>query len=419
MTSPDLIMIPAAARQGWRVRWAERENERRRHAYDAQVEAWRRRNDHLIRLRIEAHTFLGYTQPRAGLPMDLDDDEPVYRLLPAAELVEARARHVPGLPAPGLTLATADIDPADRALPNGFRVVDAGMVVITDRRVIFAGRAERREWTYADMLGPAHHPDAPLTLLHATDASRLAGLRVPAAATVNFRFYLTLAFAAASGQRAAVAAQLDALLAAEEAARPVPPSLAEPDRAPLAAARPDRRAALVAAAVALAFATLTSATAHLPERAEVPYRANAPTTGVADPAEPPHVIAVALPTTRDELVVPVPATAPAGTGTTRTPTTARAAGEVASTRSPAATGPGRPAPPAVPPTDPKPAPPPATGRPRPTDPAPPTAAPPVTAPAPTTEPPTEEPVVVIDLCLDVLRLPLADRLLCPQADPTS
>ncbi|MFG1895656.1 hypothetical protein ACGFIP_16725 [Micromonospora zamorensis] len=233
----------------WRIAWAERENERRQRAYRDATDAWLRRDDHLARLRIEAASFLGCTQPRTGLPVELDDDELVFRVLPVAELVEAEARHIPGLPTPGRSCAFAEV--SGEALPAGLRVVDTGMAVVTSHRVAFAGRERRREWRYADLVGPAHHPDVPVTLL--PDHSRLAGLLVPANAVVNFRFYLTLAVA---DDRATVTAQVDALLAAHRAARPSPSVLVSPDEAPLTAVRPDRRALGAAAVAAVVFATM-------------------------------------------------------------------------------------------------------------------------------------------------------------------
>ncbi|MEU4782762.1 hypothetical protein AB0G13_33700, partial [Micromonospora sp. NPDC023633] len=265
-TSHSIMAAPASAHSMWQIRWAERENHRRRRAYDAEAAAWRRHHDHLVRLKIEAAGFLGCTQPRAGLPVDLADDEVVYRVLPVADLVEVDARHGTGLPAPGLTVATAGV--AGDALPRGVRAVDTGMAVVTNHRVAFSSeRGRRHEWRYADLVGPAHHPAVPLTLLHATDGGRLLGLRVPSAATVNFRFYLTLAFAAATGARAAVAEQLDALLAAHRRAQPVPPPPVHPHQAPSTGPRAKRRAALAAAVVAVAFVTLTAAGTVGPERA--------------------------------------------------------------------------------------------------------------------------------------------------------
>lgn len=280
------MAIPASAQPGWRIRWAERENDRRRRAYDARFAAWQRHHDHLVRLRIEAAGFLGCTQPRAGLPVILDDDEVVYRVLPVADLVEVDARHGAGLPAPGLTVATDAA--AGCALPRGVRALDTGMAVVTSRRVAFASRRGRRhEWRYTDLVGPAHHPALPLTLLHATDGRRLAGLRVPAAATVNFRFYLTLAHAAATGERAAVAAQLEAVLAAHRRARPVPPLPVHPDQAPSSGLRAGPRAALAAVVVAVVFVTLTAVGTAAPERVGPPYRADEGARGGLPTAAPP------------------------------------------------------------------------------------------------------------------------------------
>ncbi|MER5332082.1 hypothetical protein [Micromonospora sp. NPDC002717] len=408
------IAIPAAACPAWRVRWAERESGRRSCAYDAEVEGWRRRHDHLVRLRIEAAGFLGYAQPRTGLPVDLGDDEVVFRVLPAAELVEAEARHVPGLPAPGLTVATTEVAAAGRALPKGLRVVDAGPAVVTNRRVAFAGRAGRREWAYADMLGPAHHPDVPLTLLHATDGGRLAGLRVPATATVNFRFYLTLALATAVGERAAVTAQLDALLAAHQHARPVPPSPAAPSQAPLTALRPDRRTALAAAVATLAYAMLTVGTSGS-EQPGPSYRAD----GGAGSLPAVTVVPTVTATTVEEPVVP-DEVGP-GTGGTAVPRARVAAGARVPLVRQDVVSRGDAVPPAAPARGPVPSPPPgaAPAPPAPTPPAAPaptTTAPVAPAPAPTAAPPASEPATV-DLCLDVLRLPLLDRLLCPPAGP--
>ncbi|MEU2172042.1 hypothetical protein, partial [Micromonospora chersina] len=236
---------------GRQIAWARRENERRRCAYEAAARDWRRRDQHLERLLIEATGFHGCTLPGTELPVRLDDGEVVYRILPVAELVEAEARHLPGLPAPDPALTAELLDPADGPLPAGLRVVDTGTAVVTDRRTAFAGRAGRREWAHADLLGPGHHPDAPVTLLHPGDGGRPAGLRVPASAAANFRFYLTLAYATATGTRDGVAARLDALLAAHRAARPRPGRPLGVEDAPAVRRRPERLAAAGVVAVAV------------------------------------------------------------------------------------------------------------------------------------------------------------------------
>ncbi|WP_410820440.1 hypothetical protein [Micromonospora sp. 050-3] len=395
----------------WRIAWAERENERRQRAYRDATDAWRHRDDHLARLRIEAASFLGCTQPRTGLPVDLDGDELVFRVLPVATLVEAEARHVPGLPTPGRSCSFAET--SGEALPAGLRAVDTGMAVVTSHRVAFGGREHRREWRYEDLVGPAHHPDTPFTLL--PDHSRLSGLLVPTNAVVNFRFYLTLAVAT---DRAAVLAQVDALLAAHRAARPAPVVPAEPDDAPLTAVRPDRRALGAAAIAAVVFATVgpgaLGPSPHLLESEPVPQ---AQTVAL----DVPRAGAVLVPTVPVGPVAPRSRVGAADSavwspphGPAARPSTAAAVSRVVS---PAVTVAVAPAvtPSALPAPSPTsvPTPGPTT---EPATPAVPT--PPVASASPTPTPTaTPSPDVLLAVCLDPLQLPLLDPLLCPPPTP--
>ncbi|MGW0212804.1 hypothetical protein ACWDXH_00245 [Micromonospora chokoriensis] len=389
----------------WRIAWAERENERRQRAYRHATDAWRRRDDHLARLRVEAASFLGCTQPRTGLPVDLADDELVFRVLPVATLVEAEARHVPGLPTPGGSCSFAEA--WSEALPPGLRAVDTGMAVVTSHRVAFAGREHRREWRYADLVGPAHHPDVPFTLL--PDHSRLSGLLVPTNVVVNFRFYLTLAVAT---DRAAVLAQVDALLAAHRAARPAPVMPAEPDDAPLTAVRPDRRALGAAAIAAVVFATVgPGALGPRPSGVELPVSVQRTEIAALDV---PRVAPVALPP-----VGPVAPRSRVGSADSAvwSPPQAPAVRPVSRVVSPAVTVAVAPA--VTPSVAPAPSP---TSVPTPeptTEPS--TSAvptPPVASTSPTPTPTaTPSPNSLLAVCLDPLQLPLLDPLLCPPPTP--
>ncbi|MFC3504644.1 hypothetical protein ACFOOK_27265 [Micromonospora krabiensis] len=423
----------ATTRHGWRVTWADRENERRRRAHQTEVDAWTRRADELTRQRIEAAGFLGAAQPRTGLPVELDSDELVYRVLPAAELVEAVARHVPGLPAPALAVGPPGV--TGRALPRGLRVVDSGLAVVTNHRVAFGGREQRREWRHADLLGPAHHPDAPLTLLHTAAAARLAGLLVPATTVANTRFYLTLAVAAARGERATVVAELDALAEAHQRRRPTPPPPAQPHEAPLTAVRPERRA-VAATVVMLAFASF-SANAGGAEQDPGRYEIGAEVLDTRGP----WAIGAVVPTLPAEPVTPgvdlstpaigpVPAVsrgdAPAGPTSPGTPGGTTPTERVETPNGGGGSDPGTapaPAPTTAPVPTTAPAPPPVEGTTPPapaptptttTAPAPaPSSPPPTAAPAPTNPPSSSDPRL-LTVCLDPIQLPLLDPLLCPR-----
>ncbi|KAB1905659.1 hypothetical protein, partial [Micromonospora sp. AMSO31t] len=233
----------------WRYRWAHRQNDRRQRAFRAADEAWRRRDDELRRLRTLAGSFHGSTEAGAGLPMELGPGEVVFWTLPAAQLVEVR--HTAVLPAPELT-----VDPEPPVLrprrPEGVKVVDAGLAVLTNRRLVLLGGRGRRDWTYGRMTGLSHDPGAPVTLIQVLDRRRTSGLLLPTGAVADFRFKLTLAFADAIEQRAAVVAQLDELIAEHEAARPARPAVLTPAQARVSTLLPGgRRTVAVGVALAL------------------------------------------------------------------------------------------------------------------------------------------------------------------------
>ncbi|MEU0078754.1 hypothetical protein ABZY58_12710 [Micromonospora tulbaghiae] len=288
---PDAIGAPPQRR----LAWARRENERRRQAYETAARIWRRRAEHLDRLSMEAAGFRGCALPGTALPVPLDDGEVVYRILPTVDLVEATARHLPGLPLPGRTLA-GRLDPADGPPPAGLRVVDSGSAVVTDRRVAFAGHDVRRDWPLRDLRGLGHHPDRPVTLLHDADAGTAAGLRVPAPGAANARFYLTLAHADATGTRQAVVEDVEALRSAHRAARPRPPRPLGPWDAPAERALPQRLAAAGVAAVAVLLGVTSAgtwtATAGQTDPAGRPAAVPATTAAPSVPSTSPAAIPV-------------------------------------------------------------------------------------------------------------------------------
>ncbi|RZU73537.1 hypothetical protein EV384_1943 [Micromonospora kangleipakensis] len=233
----------------WRYRWAYRQNERRQRAFRDADEAWRRRDDELRRLRALAGSFQGSVEAGVGLPIELAPGEVVFWTLPAAQLVEVR--HTAVLPAPELT-----IDPDPLAVrprrPEGLKVTDAGLAVLTNRRLVLLGGRGRRDWAYGRMTGLAHDPAAPVTLIQVLDRRRTSGLLLPTGAVADFRFKLTLAFADAIEQRAAVVAQLDELIAEHTQTQPFRPGIVTPAQARFSARVPGgRRTVAVAAALAL------------------------------------------------------------------------------------------------------------------------------------------------------------------------
>ncbi|MGN9890256.1 hypothetical protein [Micromonospora sp. L31] len=233
----------------WRYTWARKQNERRQRAYREAERAWRQRDDELRRLRTLAVDLHGSVAAGHGLPLELAPGEVVFWALPAAQLVEVR--HTTVLPAPDLTVEPLPA-PLRHRLPDGVRATDAGVAVITNRRLVLLGGRGRRDWAYGKMTGLSHDPAAPVSLIQVLDRRRTCGLLVPPTAAAEFRFTLTLAFADAIEQRAAVIAQLDELIAEHEQTRPFRPAIATPGQARLAGRIPGgRRTVAVAIALAL------------------------------------------------------------------------------------------------------------------------------------------------------------------------
>ncbi|QDY06713.1 hypothetical protein FJK98_05600 [Micromonospora sp. HM134] len=233
----------------WRYTWARQQNERRRRAYRTVERAWRRRDDELRRLRALAVGLRGTAAAGAGLPLALSPGEAVLWTMPGAQLVEVR--HTAVLPAPDLVVE-AEPGPLRHRLPDGVRATDAGIAVVTNRRLVLVGGRGRRDWAYGRMTGLLHDPAAPVTLIQVLDRRQTSGVLLPPGAAAEFRFVLTLAFADAIEQRPAVLAQLDEMIATHAESAPFRPAIATPAQARLSARLPGgRRTVAVAAALTL------------------------------------------------------------------------------------------------------------------------------------------------------------------------
>lgn len=85
----------------------------------------------------------------------------------------SRGRHLPG--------------------PESLTAMDAGAAFITDRRVVFTGSRQAREWSFAKLLGVRHEETSPVTWLPVSNRQRVSGLAYAGEDTVLWRFRLVLA----------------------------------------------------------------------------------------------------------------------------------------------------------------------------------------------------------------------------------
>jgi hypothetical protein len=214
----------------WRERWAYEENGRRGTAYAALLGAWERRDDGLRAMR-DAAMLLDGSPDDGTLPMSLRHDERVFLTLPGVWSVEAP--YVDWLPPPAVDSVPLDL-PTGNA-PPGVQVGHSGTALVTNRRLIYTGPGQSREWAYGKISGLSHDPAAPMTLIRVDGRAQTSGLLVPPAEVEGFRFYLQLGIADAAGERGALVAHIDELVREHDGRRPVQPLAVEPIDAPLRA----------------------------------------------------------------------------------------------------------------------------------------------------------------------------------------
>ncbi|GAA0403483.1 hypothetical protein AB0875_09565 [Micromonospora gifhornensis] len=200
------------------------------------ADAWAQRDNDLVNMRAAATNYRPLPHAPAGVLIDLRRGELVYHTVPAAQMIEAP--QFASLPAVTPELAASPAVALGRPLPEGFRTMDAGTVVVTDRRVVFLGSRGKREWSYAKLVGLLHDGNSPYTLMHVVNRQRISGLYLPSASAPGFRFNLALALADARQQRPALIAQLDGMLAQHRHARPPQPALVTAANAPVTARVP-------------------------------------------------------------------------------------------------------------------------------------------------------------------------------------
>jgi hypothetical protein len=112
---------------------------------------------------------------------------------------------------------------------------DRGEVAVTDRRVLFAGPAKRREWDYARWLDHEHLPQG-ATVIMVSNRQKSSGIAYPILEARRVRLAIDVALADHRGSRDQVVRRTRRNLEAHTATRPEPPrpSGSEPLRQPTA-----------------------------------------------------------------------------------------------------------------------------------------------------------------------------------------
>lgn len=105
--------------------------------------------------------------------------------------------------------------------PDVVTVIDTGSFAITDRRVLFRGVKQAREWSFEKLLGWTHDAAEPLTYLQVANRQKVSGFSYAPEHVLPVRFRLAWALALRAGRADHLRRDVEAQLAAHQAARPM------------------------------------------------------------------------------------------------------------------------------------------------------------------------------------------------------
>jgi hypothetical protein len=96
--------------------------------------------------------------------------------------------------------------------PETPTVIDRGDVTITDRRVVFQGRKQVREWAWNKLLGVAHDDKRCATAILVTNREKVSGITYEGVEPAHVHLALEVAAAIAEGDEADAVSELRGLL---------------------------------------------------------------------------------------------------------------------------------------------------------------------------------------------------------------
>jgi hypothetical protein len=167
------------------------------------------------------------------LGFHVEGAERIYMVLDGAQLVEQRGlrrqAEYSGFSfrrSRDLAWNTGDVDDATPPRPGEPETIDRGVITITDRRVVFSGAVEEREWLYADGVEYDHLGSAPITMIRVSrDGGPSLGFRYNVVIGPLVHLRLATAIAYATGTQAELIASLRRELVDHDTRRPAPPAV--------------------------------------------------------------------------------------------------------------------------------------------------------------------------------------------------
>jgi hypothetical protein len=206
-------------------------------AYQQQLQSWKGALTKAEELLETARVFSGTPAAEAEVPLVAKKDERVFLHITGAGLVEPR--RLPGQWKGGHSGVSFRIAKGVHWRVGGTRgtyeqaaealsTIDQGDVVITDKRVVFLGGKQTREWAFAKLMGVQHDERVGETYMQVSNRQKVSGIGYGAAAAQDVMFRLSLALAHHNDTVEKMVADLEDDVRTLRAERPRDPSLELP-----------------------------------------------------------------------------------------------------------------------------------------------------------------------------------------------
>lgn len=201
--------------------------------YQKKLAEWQEDQTRMQDLVHLARDFTGITSSaEAAIPVVLKPDEHLFYVLEGAQLIEPR--RPPGHWVGGYSGFSFRIAKGVRYHVGGTRghyqqgeerpaPIDRGTVTITDKRVVFQGTRQVREWAFSRLIGYQNDPKIPMTNLEVSNRQKVSGFLYDHEHAESVHFRLALAVAHHTGSVDDLVASLEREVAEHEAAKPVQP----------------------------------------------------------------------------------------------------------------------------------------------------------------------------------------------------
>ena len=222
----------SSAETARREAWAAKENQRRQDAYRHADLAWTKDDQLFDWMLSTARSGTGFSPEQLGSSFVAKRGESLFGAFGGCKLIEVK--HGAGTYVGASSGFSFRLSRGIRYHVGGsrgsyvqgsedLRITDEGQAIVSNKRIVFQGGLNSREWALGKVIGLQHDPVRPITLIHVSNRQKVSGFAYPPDQAPHVRYALELAAAGAAGNAGAFAAALQAQRYEHARMRPAPP----------------------------------------------------------------------------------------------------------------------------------------------------------------------------------------------------